>query len=97
MGMTTEDNNQNSGNQKKKPVDIMYRSNGYVGETTTKYNDGTVETNLERIERMKNASKGDPLVYKLDSVQQSRQAQSSPPPSELPKDKPTRQNKNESA
>jgi hypothetical protein len=92
MGMADE-NDRNSSNQQKKAVDIMKRSDGRVTETTTRYNDGTVEKTVQSLRRIYLASRGDALESKLDSLQQSRQVQltSATTSSELPKGKPTRQ------
>jgi hypothetical protein len=95
--MAAEDK-QDGVNQKKKAVDVMYRSDGYVGETTTKYNDGTVETTLQRIERMKMASRTSVSAEDLKNLPRNQQlpsvsSSSISPPSQKPKDIKTEQEK----
>ncbi len=86
MGMAAEGDH-NRVSQKKKPIDIMVRSDGYHKETTIKYNDKTVERTAETIEHMKMASKGDPVTYKLESSFESRQQQQSSSSPETSKDR----------
>jgi hypothetical protein len=42
-------NNRNRSNQERKAVDIMKRSDGRVVETTTRFNDTTIERNITAI------------------------------------------------
>lgn len=46
----------------------MVRSDGYVRETTIKYDDKTVDRITETVQRMKMASKGDPVTYRLEGA-----------------------------
>jgi hypothetical protein len=94
--MATEDN-QNNVNQVKKPVDRMWRSDGHFRETTTKYDDGTVERTFERIVWNKRASRTSISAEDLKNLQRNQQlpfeptSSSSSPQTQKPKDRNTEQ------
>jgi hypothetical protein len=96
MVTMTDEDAKNGADQKKKAVDILWRSDDYVEKTTTKYDDGSVETKVERIERMKSASRTSISAEDLKNLKVNQQfpfapTSSSLSPSEKPKEKKTQE------